>query len=130
MLEAYSNNISVPSESSIPLNNISLQIGKTVTPSGASSVMLNCPGVYGISMDAFAEPSAVGDITIQLAKDGVNLPQAISTVTGATGDTETLHFETRVRIPCQCSAPSEIQFMNNGVAVTGLHININVAKMK
>jgi len=130
MIEAYSNNIDVAAGSSIPLNNVSLQAGSTVTLVGASTVRLNCPGIYCISMDGYAEPSEAGDVTIQLVKDGINLTQAVSTFTGATGDSNTFHFDAKVKIPCQCAVPSEIQFLNSGVGVTGLHINVSVTKIK
>lgn len=133
MLQAYSTNISVAQDVAVPLNNVRTK-GCTVTMSGNSTISLNKCGVYCVEMDAFGEAGEVGDITLQLVKDGVPVEGAISTVTGATGDNDTLSFKTLVQVqtnntPCPCTAPVTLQLMNSGVAVTGLHANVVVTKL-
>jgi hypothetical protein len=138
MIQVYSTNIDVPVQSAIPLNNVTIRKGCTAVNSGPTSISLNKRGVYMVHMDAFAEAAAAGPITIQLRKDGVLLPQAISSVTGAVGEIDTLHFETPIQVQddntnCYCTAPTVIEFINapgaDDVAVTGLHINAVVTKL-
>ena len=133
MLQAYSTNLSVAENTPVQFNNVVTK-GCTVTMSGNSTINLNKCGVYCVEMDAFGEAGAVGDITLQLYKNGIAQEGAISTVTGATGDNDTLSFKALVQVqtnntPCPCTAPVTLQLMNNGVAVTGLHANIVVTKL-
>ena len=129
MLQAYSDNISVGNQA-IPLNNVVLQCGNTVTLSGVGTISLNCPGIYNVSVDGYCEPATVGDVEIQMYSNGIAQPQAKTTFTGATGDINTFGFDTKVKIKCNCEAPATIQFVNSGVNVTGLHFNVNVTKIK
>ena len=134
MLQVYSDGIDVAANTAIPLNNVSLVKGNTALPSGIATVNLNKCGVYCVKMDAFGQAGAVGDITIQMTKNGVLQADAISTVTGATGDTDALSFETLVQVgsnnsSCPCSEPTKLQFMLGDVNVTGLHINVTVTKL-
>ena len=134
MIQAYSNGLSVAAETAIPFNNVPVQKGETAVLSGNSTFNLNKCGVYDVCLDAFCEAGAVGDIVIQMVKNGVARNDAISTATGATGDNDTLSFHTLVQVPrnncgCLCSEPVTIQFMNNGVAVTGLHVNVVITKL-
>ena len=138
MIQIYSNNIDVAAQSAIPLNNVSIRKGCTSVNVGPTSIALNERGVYMIQMDAFCEAAAAGDITIQLRRDGVLMPDAISTVTGAPAETDTLHFSKTVQVResntnCCCTSPTVIEFVNgpdaDNVAVTGLHINVVVTKL-
>lgn len=124
MLEVYSLNVTVPADSTIPFNNISLKKGCTATLNGVSSIELNKCGVYMVSVDA----SSATTTTIQLFKDGVAQPQAQST--GAS-----LHFTTLVQVPqnnscCVCSEPTTIQVKNTGdAASTFTNVNVVVTKV-
>ena len=65
MLEAYSLNVTVPAESAIPFNNVSLQKGCTAILSGAATIQFNKCGIYMVEVDASSAAAA----TIQLFKD-------------------------------------------------------------
>lgn len=123
MLEAYSLNVEVASDTAIPFKNVTLEKGRSTELSGDSSIQLNECGVYKVSVDATASAST----TIQLYKNGVAQPQAQSTGT-------TLGFETLVQVPnnncgCPCSSPTVIQVLNTGeAAATFVNANIVVTK--
>ena len=61
---------------------------------GVNNFTINCNGTYHVCADVTAEPTGAGDLTIQLYRNGVELPCAICTMTVASGDTYTLHTET------------------------------------
>lgn len=135
MIQSYSQNITVPSNSSIPFNN-SFKKGCSIVQSGAASFQINRRGLYLISFDASAFTSAAaGNITIQMYKDGVpdpgGLTQAAST---AAADIEALSFTTHVQVACDnncdCGvAPVTIQIRNIGVPATLVQANIVITKL-
>lgn len=134
MIQLYSDNISVPANSTVPLNNAKLRKGCTAVQAGAAGIQLNRKGIYCVHMDAYAVPEAAGLLQLQLTRNGVPMPEAISAVTGAAGSTETLGFDTYVQVsedntPCCCTSPTELQVMTGDVAFTGLHINVTVSKL-
>ena len=122
MLECYSTNVSLTADSFIPLNNVSLKKGCTVTKSSADTIELNKCGVSMVSMDASVETAS----TIQLYKDGVAQPQAQST-----GDSPS--FVTLVQVQnnnscCACDSPTTLQFMNS-TATTATNVNVTITKV-
>ena len=133
MLEAYSTNLTVAQDEAFPLNSVSVEKGCNAVLASPSSVKLNSCGVYEVTVDGFASASAAGEITVQMTKDGVAQPQAVSTVTGATGETDVFGFKTLVQVShnntnCPCTSPVTLQFNNTGVAIEGAHINVTVVK--
>ena len=133
MIEAYSTNITVAENTAIPFNNIVIEKGCTAKMVAPATIELNKAGVYYVSVNASAEPSAVGDVSIQLAKNGLDQPQAQSVITGVVGDLSTLSFSTLVQVPqnntCSCTtSPTTIQVIN-GPAATYDNINITVTKI-
>ncbi len=121
MLEAYSTDIDVAEGAAIPFNNVTIRKGCTATLSAPATIQLNKAGVYMIHVDGSIAPTAVGDVSIQLSKNGVVQPQAQSIETGAAGDSSSLCFETLVQVPqnntpCCCSSPTTIQIINTGEA--------------
>lgn len=136
MLEAYSQNISVAVNTALPLNNTSIVKGCTATKSDVSTIALNKCGVYLVSFDATAATSATaGNVSVQLSKDGVIQPQAItSTASTGTTDIESLSFVTLVQVSenntCDCcTSPVIIRFINTGVAATFTQANVVVTKI-
>lgn len=134
MLETYSQNIEVTTGSTIPLNNVSIQKGCTATKTAPATIQLNRCGVYMVSLDASALATAAGDIVIQMTKNGILQPQAITTATGTTTATESMSFETLVQVSennsCRCcDSPTLIQFVNSGTGVTLSNINVVVTKI-
>lgn len=134
MLEVYSDNLDVVSGFAIPLNNVTLQKGSTAILSSNATIQLNRRGIYDVEVDGFAEAGVAGLITVQLMKNGVLQPQAISSVTGATGEVDVFNFHTQVQVltdnTCCCgTAPTLLQIINTGVDITGAHINVCVSKL-
>jgi len=124
MLEAYSLDVTVPSLSSVPFNNITIEKGCTATLSSPATIQLNKCGVYEVSVDA----SSTAATSIQLYKDGVALPQAQSTGTSPS-------FVTLVQVDknnscCPCASPTNLQVKNSGTAAaTYTDINVVVTKL-
>lgn len=124
MLEAYSLNITVPADSIIPFNNVTLQKGCTAVLSGNSTIQLNKCGVYMVEVDASAASAA----TIQLFKDGVAQAQAQST--GTSPSFTTLVQVTENNSCCPCSSPTTLQVKNTGTsAATFTNANIVITKV-
>ena len=134
MLQAYSVNIAVDADSFVPLQNVSIKKGCSEALSGVSAINLNRCGVYRVTVDASAEPGTAGLISLDLYRDGVAMPQAQSSVTGATDAVSTLGFETYVQVQtnnsCRCcDRATTIQLYNSGVDVTFLNVNVTVDKI-
>lgn len=124
MLEAYSLNVTVPTDSVIPFNNVSLQKGCTATLNGVGTIELNRCGVYMVEVDA----SAAASTTIQLFKDGVAQAQAQST--GTSPSFTTLVQVDKNNCGCACSSPTNIQIKNTGDAsATFTDANIVITKV-
>lgn len=60
-------------------------------------------GYYTIDANITATPTAAGDVTVSVLKDGVVIPGATSTDSVTTvGNSATLSINTTVRIGCRC----------------------------
>lgn len=132
MLEVYSSNVAVIQGQVIPLNSKTLQKGHTATLNGAT-ISLNANGVYMVSVDAVATSATPGDVTIQLYRDGVAVPDAVSSDTIATADDlSALGFTKLVSVQnggCRCYETStELTLVNVGVANT-IDVNVVVTKV-
>lgn len=134
MLEGYSTNIAVATNSAIPFNNVTIEKGCTATIESSATIALNKCGVYMVSVDAAAIPTSAGVMSIQLFKDGVLQPQAQSAVTGATTDVDNMSFTTLVQVKenntCSCcTSPTVLRVINTGVPATYNIANICVTKI-
>ena len=125
MIQAYGLNVTVPQNSAIIFNNVTLQKGCTVELSGGSTIQLNKCGVYEVCVDCSSATAA----TVQLFKDGVAQNQAQSTGTSPS-------FITLVQVDrnnsdcCACSSPVTLQVKNTGSAsATFTDVNIVVTKV-
>ena len=124
MLEAYSLNVTVPAETAIPLNNVTIEKGCTAVHSAPNTIQLNKCGVYMVSCDA----SSTTTPTVQLYKNGVAQPQAQST--GGTPCFITLVQVEQNNTNCCCSSPTLLQLFNAGTAeATFTDINVVVTKV-
>lgn len=121
MLQAYSNNVEVSALTAIPFNSVAVKKGCTANVNG-TTIELNRRGVYMVEVDGVASAST----TIQLEKDGVEMPQAQSTGT-TVGFTALVQVNRDNTCNC-CSSPVTIQVVSEG-AVTFSHINICVTKI-
>lgn len=122
MLEAYSLNIAVGADASIPFNNVSIEKGCTARLVAPSTIELNKCGVYMVSFDGVTGTAT----TVQLYKDGIAQPQAQSTGTNVS-------FVTFVQVPvnnsrCCCSSPITLRVVNT-TAGTFTNANICVSKL-
>lgn len=122
MLEAYSSNIAITADTPIPFNAVSVEKGCTARLTSPTTIELNKCGVYMVAVDV----SAAAATTIQLSKDGVLQPQAISTGSSPS-------FVTLVQVPtnnscCACSSPVVLNVMNTA-ATTLTDANIVVTKV-
>ena len=134
MLEAYSNNVAVATNSAIPFNNVTIQKGCTAKIESSATIALNKSGIYMVTVDAAAIPTSAGVMSIQLSKDGVLQPQAQSAVTGATTDVDNMSFTTLVQVKednnCRCcTSPTTVRVVNTGVPATYNIANVCVTKI-
>jgi len=137
MLQIYSNNLEVAANTAIPFNNIVMDKGCGESLSAPATVQLNKQGVYLIELDGYATPDAATAVTIQLYVNGVAQPQAITSFVPATvTDTRTFGFKTFVRVlenNCNCNVltgPTTLQFINGDTALSELHINAVITKIR
>lgn len=136
MIEVYNQNVTVAQNATIPFANTSIAKGCTAVLSGTNTITLNKCGVYMVSFDAAAATTETsGDVTVQMTKNGVLQPQALTTAnSAATTDIESLSFVTLVQVPsnnsCRCcDSPVAISFSNTGVAATFTQANVVVTKI-
>jgi hypothetical protein len=137
MLETYSQNVSVTTNTAIPLNSVPLQKGCTAVRTGTTSIQLNKCGVYMVGFDATATISgtATGNITVQMMKNGTLQPQALTTTSSTSAtDLESISFNTLVQVSesnsCKCcDSPTVISFINTGVGATFTQVNVTVTKI-
>ena len=124
MLEAYSLDVTIPANSNITFDNVTLEKGCTAKLNGVSTIELNKCGVYMIACDASTGTAT----TIQLFKNGVAQPQAQST--GTSPSFVTLVQVSENNSKCCCSSPTNIQVRNVGAASsTFTDVNITVTKV-
>ena len=122
MLEAYSSNVTVGTNSNIPFNSTSIIKGCTVTKPSPDTINLNKCGVYMVECDC----STATSTTIQLYKNGVAQPQAQGT--GLTPNFTTLVQVSEDNTCCPCTAPTTLQ-VRNTTAGTLIDCNIVVTKV-
>lgn len=136
MLEIYSKNVVVAAGANVPLNTVALIKGTSTQPLGASSIQLNKCGIYQVTVSGSVVGSAAGAVTLQLEKNGVAEPEAITTVTVA--DTTSLNpigFTTLVQVPvsnnvnCPCATSTTINFRNTGIAATYNTLDVVITRI-
>lgn len=136
MLEVYSKNVNALANAPITLNNVALLKGNSTQLQGVSTIQLNKVGIYEVTVSAVATASTVGEISIQLEKNDVLQPQAVSAVTAAdTTSSYSLGFTTLVQVTqnnnynCICTIPTSIDIINTGVAATFNSITVTVVRV-
>lgn len=70
-------------------------------PAGSTSVNL-IQGLYLVTLNADVTPAAAGDMGLRLVRNGVTVPGAEATATGAVGDTYNISFATLIRVLPSC----------------------------
>ncbi len=134
MIEAYSNNISVATDATIPFMNVHIQKGCTAKIESSGTIELNRAGIYMVAVDVAGTPTSDGDMSIQLYKNGIAQPQAQSIVDGTTTAAANMSFTTLVQVKenntCSCcTSPTFIRVVNTGVPVVYAITNIVVTKI-
>lgn len=105
----------------VPFGSVVRRFGSNCQLDGGS-IILDGPGYYDVSISLSTAPTAAGEITAQLYKDGVAIPGANATVTAAAGgDTVVLPIICTVRNCGQCCSGTLALF------VTADHTPINFA---
>ena len=133
MVEAYSIGVTVPQNSPIPFNNVSIEKGCTVRLVSPTTLQFNQKGIYYVSFNTSAEPTAAGVMSVELSKNSVLQPQAQSSTTGAVDELDVMSFSTYVQVTenntcCCTSSPTLVQIINTGVEATHT-CNICVSKI-
>ncbi len=136
MLEIYSKNITVAADGMIPLNTVSLLKGTSTQPLGAGSIQFNKCGIYQVTVSGSVIGSAAGLIEIQLEKDGVAQPQAVSLISAPDATSNTpFSFTTLVQVPdgnnlyCPCAQTTVISLRNTGIEATYSTIDVTVVRI-
>lgn len=146
MIEVYSKDVTVASNQLIPFNIVALKKGATVTNSGSYELVFNQCGIYELTVSAVATPVAAATqdedidiladedskVSIQLIKDGVVVPQAMSEESQTTA--AALSFTTLVQInrsnsPCICSTPVVCSIRNTGSEATFSNVDVVITKI-
>jgi hypothetical protein len=135
MIEAYSKNVTVTTNSTIPLNNIAIDKGCGVSING-STITFNKCGVYKVVVSASALATVSGLISFQLFKNGVAQVQAIASNTASDAtSSHNMSFTTFVQVPvnnCRCdscTSPTTVNIVNTGVGATYGNVDVVVDKI-
>lgn len=131
MIEVYSQNVTVASGSAIPFNVVSLELGCSTRQNDATRVNLLKPGVYRITFNADVVASEVDEVSVQLTRNGIAIPQAVAATTPAsTTAVSHLSFATLVRVKeaCCCSMMNFVSVLNTGVEATFNNVDLVVTK--
>ena len=123
MLQAYSTDVTVTALAPVPFNSLAVSKGCSETLETPTTVALKRCGVYEVSVNA----SAAASQTVQLYRDGVALPQAVSTGT-AMGFTCLVQVNENSCKCNPCTAPVRLQVVATG-AGTLTDASITVTKI-
>ena len=135
MLQAYSSNITIATDSAIPFNNAIIDKGCAEKLTAPATIELDKRGVYLVKCDGFGTGSAAGTETIQLYVNGVAMPQAQSQFTTAADSVANFNFSTLVQVSennCSCNcytSPTVLQVRASGTDLTAGDANIIVTKL-
>ena len=136
MLELYSKNVTAAANGLIPLTTVALLKGASTQPLGASTIQFNKCGIYEVSVSGSVIGSAAGEIVVQLEKNGVAQPQAVSLITAADATSQIpFSFTTLVQVPdnnninCPCSTTTTIDLRNAGIEATYSTIDVTAVRI-
>lgn len=137
MIQVFSDGVDVAAGGTYPLNNATFYKGNTAIQSAAGTIALTKRGVYMVYVDGFATLADDGIYSIQLAVNGLPVPQAVSTTTVAADDIGNGSFSAVIPVSgndCPnnwTSTATLISVINPATAapVTDGHINVTVTKL-
>lgn len=132
MLEVYSDGVTVAEDGTFPLQNVKVLKGRVATPCG-NAINLNCRGVYKIAVDAAATVTTAGVAGIQLYKNGIADPSALTLTSVTASGSAAMGFTAYIQVerdatPAPGSAPDQLQFISTGVEAEW-HINVCVDRI-
>lgn len=114
--------------STIPLGNIIRRFGCSCQLSG-NSIAINGNGYYDTNISVTLAPTAVGDVTVTLYKDGVAIPGATATSNVATVNSlTTLSFPALVRLQ-SCGTSSNLTYVLTGTEASITNVGLVVEKI-
>ena len=101
---------------------------------GTTSIRLAKPGLYQVQFSAYgAESGTAGNITVQMYRNGVAVPGAVSSANSTTvTDVKAIGFSSVVRVLPSCAAIDNdvtLTFVNTGVGATFGNVQATVIKM-
>lgn len=137
MVNSYTNtSIAVLTNEALTFNNNSIQTGCTVThAAGSATFALNKPGFYFVTFNGIAAATdAVGNITVQLQQNGINVPGALTTAASTTAltDIKSLSFSTIIQVKPSCCAIDNnvnLTLINTDVPATFSNVNVVITKL-
>jgi hypothetical protein len=135
MIEAYSKNVTVTTNSTIPLNNVVIDKGCGVSING-STITFNKCGVYKVTVSATVTATVAGLLSFQIFKNGSPQVQAITSNTAADATSlNSMSITTLIQVPtnnCRCdscTSPTTVNVVNTGVGATYGNVDIVVSKI-
>lgn len=96
---------------------------------GATTVNL-LRGLYLVTLNADVTPTSAGDIGLRLIRNGVAVPGAEATVTGATGDTYNVSFATLIRVLPSCCVINNNSMLQVQATAAGTITNASLSVVK
>lgn len=134
LLSAYSNTQTIGADNAIPFNEINLLNGCSINFSaGTSTINLVKPGIYLITVDAtVSDVDVAGVVTIQINRNGVQIPGAIVSDTAAIDTNYSMSITTLVKVLPSCCAidnQTNITVVNSGIEATYSNTNISIVKL-
>ena len=130
-------NQSIPSMGSAPSMGPMNLMNNGINPTpGATTFSLNKPGFYFVTFNGVgaATGATVGNIVIQLQRNGVNVPGAFTSAASTTAltDVKSLSFSTIIQVKPSCCAVDNnvnLTFVNTGIPTTFSNINVAITKL-
>lgn len=94
-----------------------------------NSIEIEGEGYYTVDVALTATPTAAGNVTVSVLKDGVAIPSATATNSVSTvGNSTTLPINTTVRLGCKCEGASSLTVVLLADAGTVSNISMRVIK--
>lgn len=97
---------------------------------GDDTVRLLKRGLYQVSFNGDIEPTAAGDIALQLVNNGGDIGGAVATVTGAAGDTYSVAFTALVKVLPSCCAVHNTGNLKVQISAAGTVTNAHIVVVK
>ena len=111
----------------IPLGSLIRRYGCDISLNG-NAVNLTGTGYYDVDASITATLTAAGTVTATLYKDGVAIPGATASATGAANGTVDLSIPALVRQTC-CAAGSALSLVLTGAAATVNNVALRVQRI-